>query len=645
MIRWNDVPLAPLELHFQKSPSIVNEGEAATAIEEAERILIGEFRLFSFHQVKAGFPPDWQADQLGKADGARESVDGESQSDLPRRGDGDGGPIGQSKEQRLKAEKLRAEKLSHWSQISDSGRKDIKGVWELSRFPWAFALARAYSATQDPRYQDAFWKLFSDWCDRNPPNTGANWMCGQESTFRLMAVLFAVEAMGLRKEEEERLTRFVIATGHRVAANLDYALSQKNNHGISECVGLVTAALVLRDQPQADRWRRLGLSKLQAQCSELIYPDGSFSQHSLIYHRVLLHDLGWVASRLRYAQQKVPEWLQGAARRALDFLIAITDPETGEAPLFGSNDGANILPLAEAEYLDMRPTIQMASAVFGAKLPLPVGPWDEAAEWMAGSITEMKRVNWPVKPPLWHAEVGGYAQLTAKRDRLFLRCPQRFRHRPAQADMMHVDIWLDGQALVEDGGSFSYNSTERFKDLSQARYHNGLTIDGLEPMKKMSRFLYLPWPRGTVEEVELGHSELRVANDGYAALGVIWQRSVSRRPAGGFVVRDSVTGARGRRLTWHWRLSGESWEVSESEGQSISSDRAKIRWHGVEDAKVLLVTADEKTALGWRSTHYAAVTPVTALLIDIVVQDRVELITEFVPISSEISSQEPDAKN
>ena len=618
MIRWNAVPLAPLALHFRKPPRIVNERGASAAIEEADKILTGEFQLFSFHRVQAGFPPDWQADQLAA----------------------------KREERRAKGCELGAEKLPHWTSISDAGVQDIKGVWELSRFPWAFALARAYATTQDPRYQDAFWKLFADWCARNPPNAGANWMCGQESTFRLMAVLFAVEAMGLPKEETERLTRFVVATGQRVAANLDYALSQKNNHGISECVGLITAAIVLRDQPQADRWLRLGLSKLQAQFSELIYPDGSFSQHSLIYHRVLLHDLVWVASRLRHAQQEVPEWLQGAARRALDFLIAITDSETGEAPLFGSNDGANILPLAEAEYLDMRPTIQMAAALFGEALPLPIGPWDEAAEWMAGSLTEMKRVNWPVKPPLWQAEVGGYAQLTAKRDRLFLRCPQRFRHRPAQADMMHVDIWLDGQAIAEDGGSFSYNSTERFKDLSQARYHNGLTIDGLEPMQKLSRFLYLPWPRGTVEVIEpvaksqeLGAgsdeqraTELRVAHDGYAALGVTWRRSVSQRPDGGFVVRDSVTGARGRRLTWHWRLSGLSWKMPQSEVQSVTSDKAKIHWHGFEDVSARLVTADEKTAWGWRSTHYAAVTPVTALLIEIVAQDRVELITEFVPI-------------
>ena len=43
-----------------------------------------------------------------EADGARERVDGEARSDLPRRGDGDGSPIGQSKEQKLKTERLKS---------------------------------------------------------------------------------------------------------------------------------------------------------------------------------------------------------------------------------------------------------------------------------------------------------------------------------------------------------------------------------------------------------------------------------------------------------------------------------------------------------------------------------------------------------
>jgi len=639
MMPWFEVPVSPLALHDCRAPDRASPKHLQGVVQEADRILAGEFRLFSFHQVAAGFPPDWHADQLEATRGA-DSMERRAESM----------EIGaESKEQGAWSEEANrasasrrppedepslnpqvSASLRHWSTIGDFGTADIKGVWELSRFPWAYVLARAYAATQDPRYQDAFWALFADWCDRNPPNAGSNWMCGQESTFRLMAVLFAVEAMGLHKGDEERLIRFVVATGQRIAANLDYALSQKNNHGISECIGLITVALTVPDHQQSPFWLRRGRKHLERQLDELVYRDGSFSQHSLIYHRVLLQDLVWVASRLLNANREVPVWLEGAGCRALDFLVAITDPVTGEAPLFGSNDGANILPLSEADFLDMRPTIQMASALFRSELLLPAGPWDEAAEWMAGSLVGMKRTSWPKMPANWHAKKGGYAQLSSGNNRLFIRCPSRFRHRPAQADMLQVDVWLNGKAVAEDGGSFSYNTQERFKDLSQAHYHNVLTVDGMEPLKKFSRFLYLPWPKGGVEALGVKEGGFRVWHNGYAKLGVTWYREVSSRTEGGFIVRDIVLGAAGRRLTWHWRLSADAWSLSGIAEKIVSSRFVQIRLSGPNDAKVRLVRADAESVYGWISNHYAAVAPSTSLLIELVGTDRQEFVSEFI---------------
>lgn len=608
MIRWDDVSVSPLVLHDCSAPHFAKTEHLHEVVQEADKILAGEFRLFSFHRVEAGFPPDWHADQLAATRGVQGSEHG-------------------------------ALSARHWTNIGDFGTVDIKGVWELSRFAWAFSLTRAYVITEDSRYRDAFWILFIDWCDRNPPSTGPNWMCGQEATFRLMAVLFAVEGMELRKDDERtRVAHFVLATGERIAVNLDYALSQKNNHGVSECVGLIVVALTVPYHGESSAWLDSGLKNLRKQLDELVYEDGSFSQHSLIYHRVLLHDLTWGATRLRKSNRDVPEWLHAAAGRALDFLMKVTDSVSGAAPLFGSNDGANVLPLSESDYLDMRPTIQAASAVFTETLPLPEGPWDEAAEWMVGSVKGMRRTPWPQVLDQWLGETGGYAQLSSGSDRLFIRCPSRFRHRPAQADMLHVDVWLNGKVAAEDGGSYSYKCQERFKDLSQARQHNVLTVGGLEPLTKFSRFLYLPWPKGGVEKLGAKSSELggtgegfRVWHDGYANLGVTWYREVLKRLDGGFIIRDIVKGAVGRRLTWHWRLSDDTWALSDLAEKTVTSCFAQIRLSGTNDTKVRLIRADTESAYGWRSDHYAAVVPSTSLLIEIDGREQIEMVFEFLP--------------
>jgi len=593
-VRWEAVPRPALRLQPRcvPRPQLMAWGEASLL--EAERVLGGEFRLFSDRWVGAGFPPDWNRNPLT----------------------GDRAPDG-----------------VHWTELGDFSFGDIKGVWELSRFPWAFALARAHARTGDGRFATAFWRLFADWCRRNPPNLGPNWMCGQEATFRLLAVVFASEVVGVPAGEHDGLSRFIFATGSRIAANLGHALSQKNNHGVSECVGLITVALLAPEAAESAGWLARGMRELEAQLDELVYEDGGFAQHSLIYHRVLLHDLSWCRSRLASAGHAVPAWLDGAGRRALDFLMALVDPLSGRAPLYGANDGGNVLPLADADFLDLRPAVQAAAAVFRAELPLREGPWDEAASWLAAGWEGLRRTEWPAAPSRWHARAAGCFQLIRGRSRLFLRCPEKFRHRPGQADMLHVDIRLEGRAVAQDGGSYSYNTTERFAVLGDAAQHNVLTVDGREPMKKIGRFLYLPWPRGSADDLAGGG--LRASHDGYSKLGIRWVREVSPREAGGFVVRDRVTGAVGRTLLWQWRLADLPWkpvpEGDRLEARSGEGGHA-VRWSGLAGCRSRLVRADQATAFGWWSPRYAAVEPACALLLEADASGDVELEVEFFPV-------------
>ena len=577
------------------------EWDFAAVRQEAEAILAGKFRLFSDATVAAGFLPDWHRNQITEDSGQRTEDRGQSD-------------------------------IKHWTKISDFGGGDIKGVWELSRFPWAFPLARAYAHLNDPKFAAAFWRLFGDWCEKNPPNLGPNWMCGQEATFRLMAVAFACGVLGVPDDERERLARFVVATGRRIAGNLDYALNQQNNHGVSECVGLITAGLLLPEHDESGPWLRRALAALERQLAELVYADGGFSQHSLIYHRVLLHDLCWVRHRLAAAGLEAPAWLDATGKRATDFLAVLIEPLTGAAPLYGTNDGANVLPLADGEFTDCRPAVQLASALFHRALRYAPGPWDEAAAWLVPEWKSLPRSEDGL-PARWHATDAGIFQLVRGRDRLVMRCPTRFRHRPAQADMLHVDVWLDGRAVAADGGSFSYNSGERFTALAAAREHNVLTIDGVEPMRKASRFLYLPWSTGTAAATEGGG--LAASHDGFRTHGVAWAREVRPRRGGGFVVIDRVTGAAGKRLRWHWRLADWDWHLN-PEGNEITAangpdggTRAVVRWTGVGVSTSKLIRVDPASASGWRSVRYGAVEPAGALVILADNQDAVEFVTEF----------------
>lgn len=575
-------------------------------VDQAEEVLSGRFRLFSCHVIEAGFPPDWRLNQLT----------GE-----------------------------RAPEKQHWSEIGDFAFGDIKGIWELSRFPWAFCLARAYARTRDDRYASGFWVLFDDWMRRNPPNYGANWKCGQEATFRLMAATFARQVFAnspaTTTERCARFRSFALVTGRRIAANLDYALSQSNNHGVSECVGLITAALLLPGVEESVHWRQRGLAALERQLDELVYADGAFSQHSANYQRVLMHNLLWCISLLRARGEREPAWLTEAALRALAFLTAIVTVETGRVPLYGANDGADILPLADGDYLDFCPLVQAGIAVLHGVRRLPSGPWDEAAEWLTGKKLEMTPTETTNiedsdsgKGKKYFPD-GGCLHWPSGETRLFFRCPTHFHHRPSQADLLHADIEWRGQPIAQDAGTFSYNTPGQFSGaMKDAALHNTITFDQGEPMTKVGRFLYLPWPRGEARWDEAG-ALFEATHDGWKHVGLAHSRRIRSPAEGKFVIEDSVKGAGRHRARLHWLLADEPHEFDAADARIVlqtARGAFAITWAAPANGNVTLVRAEPNSARGWCSPYYFQARPALSLTIEFEFEGEAQVETRFAPI-------------
>lgn len=618
------------------------------AIAEADEILAGRFRLFSFHRVEAGFPPQWHRNPLT-------------------------------------GEQTPANK--HWSRFGDFALGDIKSIWELSRFSWAFPLARAYAQAQDNKYAEGFWILFENWMVRNAPNHGPNWMCGQEAAFRLMAATFAFQVCsaapattGIRRDQ---FLRFAAVTGRRVAANIDYALSQSNNHGVSEAVGLITAASLLRETPETEVWRTKGFAALEQQLADLVYSDGGFSQHSTIYHRVLLHDLLWCVNLLQSSSEEVPSWLANGGKRALGFIESLMTPETGCVPLYGANDGANVLPLADADYLDFRPVVQASYALLYGHRRLSPGPWDEAAEWLAPGflkaggkedrsgglpaeglakegVSEDQKVsvpegrgrttedgsagftpnnsqlitnNWRAAARLHFPDAGCFVWRSGDA-RLFFRCPTKFRHRPSQADLLHVDIEWKGMQIARDAGTYSYNTVGQFKGaLKEAAVHNTVTFDGKEPMENVSRFLYLPWTKGTVRWNEADPT-FEATHDGWRRLGLNHERRLGPPVSDWVVVTDRVLGA-GRHLgRLHWLLVDLPYRFEPESNRLVLATPAgdyAVTWT-VAGGAATLVRADSGTARGWWSPYYLHAAPALSLAIEFNFEGEIEISTTFGPL-------------
>jgi len=570
--------------------------ESLSPTSYADDVYQGKFKYFE-HQyvqdVQAAFPPEWHMN--------------------PFTGD------------RTSAHK-------HWSEISDFAHGDIKLIWELSRFAFVFALVRAYWRTGDEKYAEIFWQLVEDWREKNPPNLGVNWKCGQEISFRVMAWCFGLygflHANATNAVRVVALAQMLAVSGERMEGNISYALSQRNNHGISEAVGLWTIGLLFPEFREAAKWREKGRLFLEEQGKLLIYEDGAFSQHSVNYHRLMLHDYLWALRLGDLNGQPLSDELKVRVKKAGEFLYQIQDAETGQVPYYGQNDGSLILPLSNCDYLDFRPVVQAASVYFTGKRCFEAGLWDEDLLWLLGPVALSSPVVEKPRRDLQAAE-GGYYTLRNETGFAFVRCAE-FRDRPSQADMLHVDLWWCGQNIAIDAGTYSYNAPEPWNNpLAHTAYHNTVTVDDRDQMERVGKFIWLPWLNGKVRcmnRSSQGHiAYWEGSHDGYQRLPspVDHRRGILQLGEESWLILDYLPGGAPHRFRLHWLFPDMAHIWDEKTGH-MTLDTKKGSYHTqvgsrTPHGRYSLVRGDEKSPRGWLAPYYSYREP--ALSLDLTVED------------------------
>ena len=396
----------------------------------------------------------------------------------------------------------------HWSRIDDFKYGDIKAIWEISRFSFVFELVRNYWKTNDSQYAEVFWNLIEDWREKNCPNYGPNWKCGQEVSFRMFAWCFGLygflDSTATTEDRIITLAQMIYFSGLRIELNISYALSQHNNHGISEAVGLWTIGVLFPEFNNASRWKNIGKRLLEKQVNELVYDDGSFSQHSLNYHRLLLHNLIWAIQVGKVNGEKFSQGFMDRVSKAGDFLSEFVNPKNGHAPNTGANDGSNILPLTDCDYRDYRPVLQAVSILIHSKRKYYSGPWDELVFWLGLDNIDNKKQEIIKNRDIKHIEKkqishmvfpdGGYLCVRSGDSWGFLRSTENFLHRPVHADQLHLDLWWRGENILRDAGSFSYNAASPWdKYFKSCVAHNTVQFDDHDQMPEINRFLYGKW--------------------------------------------------------------------------------------------------------------------------------------------------------
>ncbi len=457
-----------------------------------------------------------------------------------------------------------------WWSISDFSNEvgDIKTVWELSRMDWApcFAIAAAQG------HRDALTKLnewIENWCVENPPYLGPNWKCGQEASIRLMNIALTSFFLQQWDTISDNLQQFVEVHLKRIAPSVSYAIAQDNNHGTSEAVGLYIGGSWLSrlGNKLGPTWQSQGERLLENRVQKLIGDDGSFSQYSTNYHRLMLDTISLAEFWRKMTDQRPfsKQFYQRAAK-ATQWLYRMVDEASGDAPNTGANDGARFFHFVKSDYRDFRPSVQLASALFTQSLAY-------ANCESANQLLAKLKIQPPTKPleidRTHDSQDGGFAVLQSGTSKVLFRYP-RFKFRPSHCDALHVDLFLSGRNILRDAGTYSYNcDTAVYETLRGTAGHNTIQFDGRDQMPKLSRFLFGSWLK-TIDKVPLQVSaDAKCIGAGYCDSRGAKHHRLVKLMAQAMVVTDKVEG-NFQTGVLRWRLLPANWIVTQQDKSAIT---------------------------------------------------------------------------
>ncbi|UDW03304.1 heparinase II/III family protein [Bacillus cereus] len=290
---------------------------------------------------------------------------------------------------------------------------DIKVPWELSRmqhlvqFVWAYKLAKqGNEGFASPYvYVREFQDEILDFISTNPPKFGVNWTCTMDVAIRaanwlLVYDLFKVQGVEFDKEFEKIFVLSIHDHGNFIFNNLERNKDIRNNHYLSNIVGLFFIATYLPATEVVSQWLNFSFQELIQEMSFQFYEEGSNFENSTTYHRLsseLMLYATTVALALPEEKIKVlhsyrlqnhieickklgfeidsdkfwdfhngktfPNWYIERLEKMAEFTVDITKPN-GEVAQFGDNDSGrffkiqpsyNLLTVEEAKqkYLNL----------------------------------------------------------------------------------------------------------------------------------------------------------------------------------------------------------------------------------------------------------------------------------------------------
>ena len=485
---------------------------------------------------------------------------------------------------------------NHWSEIADFSKEagDIKYVWEKSRFSWLLTLIK-YDYHFDQDLSEFVFSEIESWIDNNPINCGPNWRCSQEISLRIfnwfIVMSYYRNSSSFTEKRWMKLQDVIYASLHHVYHHINFSrIAVRNNHAITETLFLSLSEILFPFINETKIWSKKGRIWFEEEIEYQIYEDGTFLQFSMNYHRVVLQLLTLGISISEKADKPFSDIVYSRAYKSIEFLYNCLQDENGWLPNYGSNDGALFFPWSDCDYRDYRPQINSLHFLLTGKYLFTERKFSEEIEW------------WGIKP-LNHTlqvlqrsfgikkfEIGGYVIIRESKAFTFIRCGSH-KDRPAQADNLHLDIWVNGKNILRDSGTYKYNTNEELVNFfTGSMSHNTVVVNDESQMQKGSRFIWYYWTQldqSTIsEDNDFYYFEGRIRAYQFLNKEAIHSRKIKKdKTRNVWIVEDSIFGLDNypKKQIWHFEGNSINFNAVENECKLQSHDEKSFNsnYYGV----------------------------------------------------------------
>lgn len=396
-----------------------------------------------------------------------------------------------------------------YKQRDDIG--DARTNWELNRHFQFALLAKAYYDTHGDQYLDELIELFDDWNEKNPYLWGISWTSPMEVAIRsinwMFALGFLIKSIIDPKKVDERQKALFNALAVGIINMTSYIsahysqYSSANNHVIVEMAAVGMAGLCFEYEP----WRDLAIIVLNDEIPRQNYHDGVNKEMSLHYQAFFMEAVGLLMMTLRKNHRNIPmNWKY--ILTSMTGYLACCRGYMGETIVFGDDDGGKILDLfhsaGKTDYVGY--VLHMMEGVLRLGHHAEEEPHDkdDAICYPEGGVTLMHTHDHRAFLAIDHGPLG-FGSIAAH----------------GHADALSFQLYLDGEAIFADPGTYIYHTDRASRDLFRSTaYHNTITIDGKNQSEMLGPFLWGKRAETKLITFDPEKMVLEASHDGYKPL-------------------------------------------------------------------------------------------------------------------------------